>query len=550
MEDNTPPNSASEQPAPAPEPAQAPASQPAPPPPAPDSAKPATRHALRFAVIAVVLAVAAAAAAYAGVKLSQPVVPASSVTKHDIPLLRIGYTDGYSYTTYPHMRSDDMPVEVNMQMFEGLTAYRDKSVIVPDLATSWTNPDQTTWIFKLRHGVKFHTGHIMTARQVVASLSLKGTDFADSYGSTIKTVTAVDDYTVKITTDGPDPLLAGKLARLWIFDTDSGKTDDSMNGTGPYMVKPGTTPSASLIDLVAFNDYHGGKPHVQELNYISYDGDTATQDILAAAKAGKLDMIDFQGMTNIATAEKAGLTLRQQQTDYVAFLIPNTLRQGPLQKLAVRQAIYQALDPAALLKAKGLTGTSASQLVPPSVPGYNPDVTRPKNDPQHSKQLLAQAGYPNGVTLTFTYFAPVQALAEEVQKELAPAGITLKLDPQTDLKAMIHKAVGGQTDLYYQSFGSDLIDSSDVMSALVIDTNTYKNPQLDTLYNQLSVTMDSAKRLQLMQQANKMIMDDMAVIPMYVPDSAYFWLQKPNIHAPQQMMTGMMGTYFWQAYSD
>lgn len=530
-------------PAPAPEAAASPVPGPAP----VQTPAPPRTHRWRMGAIIIVLVVAAAVAAYAGIKLSQPVTPAASVTKHDIPVLHIGYTDGYSFTTYPQLRSDDMPVEVNMQMFEGLTSYQDKSVIVPKLATSWTNPDQTTWIFKLRHGVKFHDGRTMTARQVVGSLSLKGTDFADAYGSTIKTVTAMDDYTVKIITDGPDPLLAGELARLWIFDTDSGKTDDSMNGTGPYMIKAGTAPSAQLIDLVAFNGYYGGKPQVHEVQYRYYD---SNDKALAAVKSGQLDMVDFQGSQLVPQAEKAGLVLRQEQTDYVSFLVPNTLAAGPMQKLAVRQAIYGTLNAAALLKAKGLTGTTATQLVPPSIPGYNPDIKRPSYTVQQAKALLAQAGYPNGVSVTITALASVKPLVDELQKELAPIGVTVKPDLETDLKAMIAKAIGGHTDMYYQSFGSDLVDSSDVMAGMVIDTNSYHNPQLDALYQKAATTMDPAKRLQILQQANKQVMDDVAVIPMYAPDSPYVWLQKPNLHAPQQMMTGMSGAFFWQAYSD
>jgi len=502
---------------------------------------------LTWIILAVILIVAAGGAYLALNRVNKPTSQNVQSTKKTVSLVRVGVTQPFLTAFYPKSETSVLPFEINSQIFEGLTKYQNENQIVPNLADSWSNPDSTTWDFKLHPNVKFHNGDSFNAQAVKDSLdALQPTDYGQAYGATIKSTTVKDNLTIEIKTSSPDPLLPNEMANLWIYDTKSGKDNDPANGTGPYTIKPGTSLTADSLDLVAVSDYHGGTPMTKEVLFKYYADDASiTKDV----KAGMLDIADLTSASAVADVKQYGFSDYVDKNPQVSFLIPNSLKAGsPLQKLAVRQAIYEGIDPLAIMKADGRTGTAATQFVPKEIPGYNPAVERPKVDTAKAKTDLATAGYPNGFTLTFTYFAPHQAMAMEVQKEFSAMGITLTLDPETSGPVLQKKALGGQTDMFYFAFSSSLIDSSDVISPLLVGSANYKNDSIDKLFAQASTTLKSSDRLQLLQQINKAAMDDVAGFPLFVPDGINFAV-KSNLQVHTDNLTDYLGIDFWKVYS-
>lgn len=515
---------------------------------APTGQPKSSKNLLKILVILIVLAAAGAGAYLLLNKVNEPEKTASvQSTKKSVPLLRVGVSQPFPSSFYPKAESSIFSEEANAQIFEGLTKYQNENQVVPNLAASWTNPDNTTWSFKLKSNVKFHDGNSVTAEAVKASIdALASTDYGQAYGTSIQSVTAKDASTVEIKTKTPDPLLPNELANLWIYDTKSDKQNDPANGTGPYTLKPGTSLTTDSLDLVAVNSYHGGQPMVKEVVFKLYSDDKAmTQDV----KQGKLDLADLGSLSAVNDVKSNGYSSYVDKNPQVYFIIPNTLKaNSPLAKLTVRQAIYEALDPNAIMKADGRTGTPATQFVPQEIPGYSPDVQRPKLDATKAKADLAAAGYPKGFSLTFTYFSTHQAVAIEAQKELAAIGVTLNLDPETDGPTLQKKALGGQTDLFYIGYSSNLIDSSDVIQPLLVGSANYKNPDLDKLFQQASTSLKSQDRLKLLEQANKLAMDDVAGFPLFVPDGIYF-AAKSNLVLHTDNLTNYMGVDFWKVYA-
>ena len=504
-----------------------------------------------WAALAILIVLVAGAAAYALTKSNKSEKPAANQaasTKKSVALLRVGVTQPFLTSFYPKSETSILPFEINSQIFEGLTKYQNENQIVPNLADSWTNPDSTTWDFKLHPDIKFHNGSALSAQAVKDSLdALQSTDYGKAYGSTIKSVTAKDSLSVEIKTTAPDPLLPNELANLFVYDTKGTTPNDPANGTGPYTIKPGTKLTADSLDLVAINNYHGGTPMTNELIFKYYADDASiTKDV----KAGNLDIADLSSASAVDAVKQYGYTSYVDKNPQIFFLIPNTLKSGsPLQKLAVRQAIYEGIDPLAIMKADKRTGTTASQFVPKEIPGYNPSITPPKTDAAKAKTDLAAAGYPQGFTITFTYFASHQDMATEVQKEFAAMGITLTLDPETSGPALQKKALGGQTDLFYFAFSSSLIDSSDVINPLIVGSANYKNDAIDKQFEQASTTLNTGDRLKLLQQINKAAMDDVAGFPLFVPDGIYF-AAKPNLVIQTDNLTDYIGVDFWKVYSN
>jgi peptide/nickel transport system substrate-binding protein len=505
-------------------------------------------------LLVLLLAIAGAAYYWFFVRKDNPTTTntTTSTEKKDVVLIRYGASEGTLNEFYPTLAADDTTIYVNKQMFEGLVGFEDKTKIVPLLATSWTNPDTSTWVFTLKSGVKFHDGNTMTAKDVAYSYKevAKNDDLAENL-STIKSVEAVDDTHVKITTDGVDPILLNRLTGMPIMDsTAQGKADPKF-GTGPYQVKDGTTPDAENIDMVAFDGYHGGHVYTKEVQvkvYLDDEGKpgSAEQNMVADMKNGKLDIVGFVSGDNLGVAKAAGLQLFPVDDVSVYQIAINANKKtSPLSNQKVRQAVYQAIDVDALMKAIGRTGTPASQFLPTFIPGYNSAITRPKYDQAAAKQLLKDAGYPNGTSFTLTAFSAAQDAATEIQRQLKDVGITVKLDIKTDVSALQTGATQGTFDAFYFANGSALGDASDVF-AFNFGLPNYTNPEAGKLLEEANGTLDQAKRLDDLKKISKLGMDDTAIVPLYVNQPN--WVANKPYVMTQDLLTSDIGVYFYKVH--
>lgn len=468
----------------------------------------------------------------------------TATVKHDVALVRFGEGDTFSPTFYPGSTQTDSDADVTAQVFEGLTGFDQSTHIVPRLAVSWTNPDSSTWVFKLRQNVTFHSGRTMTADDVKASLEVPMTGDYTGFTDTIKSVTVVDPSTVKIVTITPDAILTSKLALLNIFDSKSGKKDDAINGTGPYVVKTGTTPSESEVDLVAFNKYWGGHAYTREIDYKGYDD---FDKLVADLNAHKLDAGFVQTKDNADKTTAQGFSISKSPAIDVAELVPNSLKAGSsLAKLPVRQALALGLDPTAIMAARGVGGQATGQILTPQESGYNSAVKAVGYHPDQAKALLAAAGYAKGFTTSLTYFHSAQALADEVKTELAKINITLDLKPQTDAATTGSLAYGGKTDMYYNSISSTFNDAADIYAPVLAQSKNYSNANINTLYAQMQGTFDASKRLALLQQITKAAADDTAIIPLYTPDLYYVYAS--SLIQSRDISADSAGVYFSKVY--
>ena len=217
---------------------------------------------------------------------------------------------------------------------------------------------------------------------------------------------------------------------------------------------------------------------------------------------------------------------------------------SPLANLKVRQAISLALDRQELISASDLSATQSFQLVTKEVPGYNPSIKPTKQNTEKAKQLLTEAGYPSGFSYNLSYVSGLaDKQANEISKQLKVIGITSKLDAQKDFTAYNAKWDSGQLEGFIEGYTSDLFDASDVYGFMVNDNPYYSNQQVSDLLDKASSTLDQNKRLVYLQQASKLLNDDLNVIPTYVVNAPYAFKKslvvQPGIYA---------GPYFWQVY--
>jgi len=460
----------------------------------------------------------------------------------DISILRGAVFEGDMSQFAPTMGSDDSTLYLNRQIFEGLVRFKDQTKITPWLATSWNNPDDTTWVFTLKQGVKFHTGNTMTAKDVVYSYNQLKQNSAYSYVfSTIKDVQALGDNQVKITTKTVDPVLINRLADMFIIDSTADGKADPVYGTGPYELKPGTTATKDQVNLVAFPDYHGGHIYTHEVQVRVYSDQDTTATALGFLK-GNLNIIGFVPSGVAATAKTLRFHINSKDDPSVYMLQFNTQdKNSPLANLKIRQAIYQTIDVPSLLEAIGRsdTGTIADQVLSPLIPGYNPDIQRPPQDTNAAHQLVKDAGYANGATITLTVYSAAEDAGKEIARQLAAVGITVKLDVRSDVTQLAADQAAGKLEAAYFAEGSSIIDASDVFQAL--DGVVYKNSAAEALMQKADSTFDSTQRLEDLKQVSKILADDVAVVPLYT--NRLQWITDKAYIMPQDELTNGFGVY-------
>ncbi|HVV25971.1 MAG TPA: ABC transporter substrate-binding protein [Candidatus Saccharimonadales bacterium] len=500
---------------------------------------------LKAFLLLVIIALLAAGGYFAYQKNHKANKPAASAASKDIPLLRLGVYGADFGGTYPDIADSDYSVAVNMQMFEGLVRYEDSSKIVPDLASTWTNPDSSTWIFTIKKGVKFHDGHTLTPADVKYSLDTmmnSTSDYAQTFAGTIASTQLVGSDQVKITTKAPDPTLLNKLTLLYIMDANLPKGDEpSLAGTGPYEVKPGTTPSKTNYQLVAFDQYHLGRPETRAANFISATGTDA--DLLKAFNNGQYDLAGSLSPELAPQAKQATLFHpTEADSNFIGF---NTIQAGPLQNKLVREAIRYAVNAKAIGKANDESLTPVSQLVPPSIPGYNPAITPYKQNIAKAKQLLAQAGYPNGLPLRLSVIGSDQAEATEISNELKQVGITVTIDPHSDFGEFVDYFNNGQAEMYAVDYASDTLDAVDVYNSTLAPAN-YNNPKVTNLLAQANTTIDPATRLKLLQQVASLVDQDIPAVPLGTTTDTWA-MNKPYV-LQQDTPTGYLPVYLYTVH--
>ena len=328
-------------------------------------------------------------------------------------------------------------------MFNALTRFRpgtiDPKTIEPDLAQSWEeSADGRTWTFHLRHGVLFHGGYgEMTAEDVVFSYTKAGkaatSAFAADYAQ-FQSVEAVDPYTVRITLRQPVPSLLGLVAnysggfilsRKAYAERGEGFRRAPI-GTGPFMFKA-VAPSQSL-ELVSNDAYFRGRPRIHTISY-RFMPSAASRDLAFAN--GEIDIGDGTQDQKWVLRMKA---VPQVVTDVMD---PAELSQlylnitaKPLDDIRVRQAIAYGVNRAEILRWRGASvAREPGSVFPSGYLGFTTDNGLLPYDPARARQLLADAGYKDGVTvkMVMTQQPDSLALMQVVQAQLKRVGITVDM---------------------------------------------------------------------------------------------------------------------------
>ena len=457
----------------------------------------------------------------------------------------------------PHFFNLFSNINVSDHMFETLVKMDPDSKPVPGLAESWRLVDDTTWEFKLRRGVKFHDGSEFTAEDVAWSIDripliANSPGRFDSYTKAIVSKQIVDPYTIRFKTASPYPLMLPDLTAVFIVSkkatagplpqglaSEDFATGKGVVGTGPF--KFVRFQRDDRVELERNEAYWGPKAAWSKvtLRFIAADPTR-----VAALLSGDVDAIE-----NVPTADLKRIRENQnlnffskvshrmiyfnldqrEKSPHVFDADGKPLDKNPLRDLRVRRALSMAVNRDAI-KDRLMEGLSlpTANLVPPTLFGHNPNL-KPVFDADGAKKLLADAGYPNGFSLTFhgpnNRYVNDDQIMQTIAQMWARIGVKTKVDAMP-LAVYFGRASKKEFSVTLVGWGAQTGEASSPLRSLIACENkekgfgalnypSYCNPKMDAVLEEGLRTVDDKKRLGLFQEAVKMVVDDAVLVPVH-----------------------------------
>lgn len=475
----------------------------------------------------------------------------------------------------PYARQETFLLSFVSNIYEPLVRRGKDLRLEPALAVSWSQVATDRWRFNLRHDVRFQDGAPFTAADVVFSFARAtgpGSNIANALAH-LRDVIKVDDYTVDIVTNGPDPILPQEIAiwdimsARWSAANDAQHPADALkgeegfaanhaNGTGPFQLESRRAQRETVL-----------VPNRQWWDKLEHNLDRVvfrpmqTRDAVAAILAGNIDMLySVSAPAADRLARGTGVHLVQGPELRTILLGLNFARdeladsniksRNPLRDRRVRQALYQAIDENTI-KTKVMRGfaTPTALLVGPGIAGFDPARNeRLPFDPAAAKALLAEAGYGYGFSAVMACpndrYVNDEAICQAIVAMLAKVGVKLRLETESRGKyfaKLLQPDV--RPGLFLVGWESPTYDALNALVNLTATGNKfmhrgdanfggYANPALDTLVAEASKETDAAKRLALLQQALVKVKDDIAYIPLHQQQNV--WAARDGVDLVQQ----------------
>lgn len=414
----------------------------------------------------------------------------------------------------------------------------------PALAVSWERIDDTTLEVKLREGVTFQNGEPLNADAVKYSFERAlNPDLALSVISRVRNITdveVVDDYTVRFTTDAPDPILDQRLTVVNIVPPDYieevGEEEFAISpiGTGAFRLVE-HIPQQEMI-FEAWPDSWRRAPALQRLIIRPIPDDAAR---LSALRAGDIDLAYGVPPDQIGATQDAGFEIVSAVKGYVfAVRITYVDCDCPFEDVRVRQALQYAIDKQAIAEQLfgGFTEPAPGQHLLPFAFGYNPDVEMYPYDPDKARDLLTEAGYPDGFDTVFQTTDGRGLLDKEVSEAvvgyLNDAGIRAKMeiiDSAQYVESFHNAELRSPLQLGWWLYIP--LDAEFVLTWFQCSEprKFHCDPAFDEVYNASRQELDPAKREELLQEAVQLMHDN-------PPDG--FLIASPDIYGLRPEVTG------------
>ncbi|MGH6897492.1 MAG: ABC transporter substrate-binding protein [Geminicoccaceae bacterium] len=430
----------------------------------------------------------------------------------------------------------------------------------PDLATEWElGDDGVTWRFQLREGVTFHNGNPFNADDVVYSFKRQSQDTSEMSFvlASVKDLRKIDDYTIEIVTDGPDPTLLLNMPNFYIVDQEymeendafavvqgAGKTNfanTNANGTGPFKVVEWVQDNRVVLE--PNEEWWNQENRTDNIDRAIFTPIANDATRVAALLSGEIDLMypvplqdirRLEGDANIEVIQGPELRtifLGMDQWRDEALDMPGSGK-NPFKDQRVREAFAHALDLDAIQRVvmRGAS-TPTGLMIAPGINGFQEDMNEPyAYDPELSQQLLEEAGYAEGFPVTFDCpndrYVNDEAICTAIVPMLERIGIDVTLNAQTKSLHFnkIGQATGNDTSFYMLGWTPGSYDAYNMLQNITTldgdaqgtwNSGRYSNPEVEELTDLIAVEIDEDKRNELIRQAFEIHKDDVGHIPLH-----------------------------------
>ena len=446
----------------------------------------------------------------------------------------------------PYMTTANSDQAVFDQVYETLTVTKDDGTVAPCLAKSWKMSDDCLeYTFQLEEGVKFHNGEVMTADDVVYSFEQYLANPAkNNFVSMIDKVEMVDANTVKVTLNKITPLFLVYINELPILnkkfvEEHNGNISDVACGTGPYKLTSIDLATSAMLER---NDDYRLAPAAIEKVELRYVGDRSTASV--QLETGDLDIMSIDPSQLVSFENNDKFTVEKVQTLKTALLAINTTV-APLDNKLVRQAMTYAVDKKSIITIAYENCAVPARLQASDTNCFGvdfSDATDFSYNPEKAKELLAEAGYPDGagfpaVTYLYNTDDKHSAIAEALQsmwKDVLNVDVTLN---NQDWNVFLSTRADGNYDMARDGWISDYNDPVSFMDMFMTGNGNnnaqYSNSEYDAMMTKVLTDSDAEDRMELMHKCEDLLLSqDSAIAPLY------YYTQ------PYMMAEGLSGMYY------
>jgi ABC-type transport system substrate-binding protein len=437
-----------------------------------------------------------------------------------------------------------------LEIFDGLVTLDRDLKVVPNLAERWEiSGDGRVYTFFLRRNASFHSGRPVNAHDFKYSIerathpALKShvaplylgdivgvADKLAGRASEVEGVQVMDDYSIRITIDAPKAFFLAKLTAPVSFVVDRDQITSNPqnwirapNGTGPFKLTEWQL--NERIVLEANPSYHLGAPGVARVVFLlgGRGVDLFEQDQADIAAAGVLP-----------PEKRAALAPQMFSSQQLSITsVGFNLRVPPFDDLKVRQAFTMAIDRNQLVtRVLNDTVAGAQGVLPPGMPGFNPNLQAISFDPARARQLLAESRYAGSLP-RITFVSPTQGQAEQALVEMWRQNLGVEVQvSRLDLTNINREVEAGRAHLFNFGWVADYPDPENFLDILFHSRSSgnqtkYSNPQVDRLLEQARGERNNDQRYALYRQAEQIVVNEAAWLPLFHGRGSF--LVKPRV---------------------
>lgn len=439
--------------------------------------------------------------------------------------ITVGIAQDLDDSLDPHQTVAAGTREVLFNIFEGLVKPNSDGEMIPAVAEKYTlSEDGTTYTFTLREGVKFHNGQTVTAEDVVYSINRcaavpEGQEkpLVAAF-SAVKSVEALDEKTVAVTIAQRDLEFISYMTAA-IIPADYENQDTAPVGTGPFRFVS-RTPQQDFV-MERFEDYWGAPAWLDKVTYkICENADALVMNL----NGGSIDLCAHLTSAQASQLNQSFQVLEGTMNLVQAIYLNNQAK--PFDNQMVRQALCYAIDRQGIMDmvADGHGTAVGSSIYPAFTKYFLPElVDKYPHDVAKAKELLAQAGYPDGFDMTISVpnnYQPHMDTAEVVAEQLREAGINVTIQP-VEWSTWLDTIYNGR------QFQATVVgvDAANMTARAMLERFTsdygknfinYNNPAYDALFQQAINAQDEATQTDLYKQMEAMLADTAANV--YIQD--------------------------------